>query len=240
MPPDWIHDAAGAEAWAFLQTTQMSPEVPSVVTDCHGIVDMLIGGVQNATGDKRVLGRLWGMVGHNLDGDFSMAARRTVWMPSHGPRSSIGIVMKSDGSTLTDIEWRANRLVDVLAKSAASGARAEPRVLRMTEGAAEMVRFAGARLGLVTHAANHCPGTVTSSDGTTKRCMRRDAMAPRFYRARSDIGVPRGPKTSAALEATPAAAARHPSPAPALAAGLLCVAATRGGRGERWAGHRGD
>ena len=41
------------------------------------------------------------------------------WMPAHTAEGSIGRVTTSDGTMLTALEWRANRLVDALAKSAA-------------------------------------------------------------------------------------------------------------------------
>ena len=104
VPSACIHDAAGAEAWAFFQVTLMSPTVPCVVTDCLGIVDTLRGGARAAVGENRMLARLWAMIAHNLDGDFSVAAARTVWMPAHGARHTIGHVLKSDGTTLTGVE----------------------------------------------------------------------------------------------------------------------------------------
>ena len=44
---------------------------------------------------------------------------RVVWMPAHRPQSSIGHAMKSNGHPINALDWRANRLVDALAKMAA-------------------------------------------------------------------------------------------------------------------------
>ena len=33
VPPDWVHEAAGAETWAYVSVVREALEVPRVVTD---------------------------------------------------------------------------------------------------------------------------------------------------------------------------------------------------------------
>ena len=117
-PPQWVHDSAGAELWSFYVVTSMSLFLPHVVTDCKGIGDGLSGSPSYVTGPKRALARVWQMVVHALDGNFASATDLVTWMPAHGPASSIGHAKDSRGRLVDAIMWRANRLVDLLAKSA--------------------------------------------------------------------------------------------------------------------------
>ena len=41
IPPAWVHDAAGAELWAFYVVLRECAQVPKIFTDCHGILDGL-------------------------------------------------------------------------------------------------------------------------------------------------------------------------------------------------------
>ena len=38
IPPHWVIDAAGAEAWALALTLKMCPEAPTIITDCKGLL----------------------------------------------------------------------------------------------------------------------------------------------------------------------------------------------------------
>ena len=144
-------------------------------------------------------------------------------MPAHGARHTIGNAVKSDSSRVTATEWRANRLVDAVAKSAAAATRVEQRVMKSTEGAAAALRYSAAKLGTVTHAASHCAGTVTDANGCTKTVMRRDAVAPRFRQARSDIGVARRGRAGPIVTADSPAACPVPLVAASSSGGLAGV-----------------
>ena len=106
---------------------------------------------------------------------------RWVWMPAHQPMPATGHRRLSDGSLLTATDWRANRLVDVLAKQAASTRRA-PRiamaVTRLLKSPKAAARHSAALLRQVTHAASNHRVTTVLANGTQRAKTVRDA-APR-------------------------------------------------------------
>ena len=75
------------------------------------------------------------------------------------------------------IMWRGNRLVDSLAKQAAALHRPPLSVIKAFEDTARTVRFALAKLGAVTLAANECATFVTAEDGTVSCHSARDSQA---------------------------------------------------------------
>ena len=177
VPPDWINDAAGAELWAFYQVTRLCTFMPKVVTDCLGILQGLQAGPDSSTEAKKKLARTWSMIASNLDGCFQDAASLTTWMPSHGAEHSIGQVLDSNGKPITGLMWRANRLVDFLAKSAASPHRLPKRTLDKVKTAAKSLQHFAGVLGAATHGANNFRVEVTLPDGTITTHTRRDSTA---------------------------------------------------------------
>ena len=121
VPPSWIQDASGAEAWAFFFVMREALEVPRATKDCMHILVTLEAGVAAATRASKQLARLWSVTASALDDTFELAASRTTWMPAHGAAHTIGVARDSRGQPITAVMWRANRLVDFLAKSAAAG-----------------------------------------------------------------------------------------------------------------------
>ncbi len=120
-PPDWVKDAAGAEAWALASVVSMCPEMPSTVTDCFNLLTVLGKGRVAATNARSPLARIWARVFATLECTTCSQAllQQLKWMPAHGAVSTIGQALDSGGSKITPVEWRANRLVDALAKKAA-------------------------------------------------------------------------------------------------------------------------
>ena len=72
-------------------------------------------------------------------------------MPAHGSASSIGRAPDSNGNLVTAVMWRANRLVDLLAKAAAGEFQLKPFVLSQLAAAPLLVRHQAAVLGLLSH-----------------------------------------------------------------------------------------
>ena len=179
VPPSWVHDAAGAEAWAYFCVVRDSGVAPHVLTDCRGVLDALEAGVAAATLPSKRLARIWNMVATCLDDDFTPAAARTTWMPAHGAASSIGQARDSRGNAVTGVMWRANRLADLLAKSAAAQHRAPERVIAALKATAQTVKYCMAKLGFVTKVANHY---VVAAAGDTPQTVRRDSQAVRRER----------------------------------------------------------
>ena len=183
-PPRWIIDAAGAELWAYFTTISMCMTVPSVVTDCQGVLNGLQAGVAATTGPKRKLARTWNLLAGALDGSFSEAAQATQWMPAHGSAATIGQVSTSSGLPLPALYWRANRLVDFLAKSAASLNRLPQSCMRAVTDAATLVQYHAAKLGVATKEANSHPVSQVQPDGTTRHWNARDSTAEKPTRRR--------------------------------------------------------
>ncbi len=67
IPPDWVRDAAGAEAWAFAVILQLCPTLPEATTDCLNIVNTVAEGKGRATSAKSTLARIWCQAFHCMD-----------------------------------------------------------------------------------------------------------------------------------------------------------------------------
>ena len=113
------------------------------------------------------------------DEEASITEEQLTWMPAHGGQATIGRVLKSDGSTLTPVDWRANRLVDVLAKSAARANRVGKDTLEYLDVASQALEFSLAKLAVVTQAANNVKVNTVLRDGTVASFTARDSEAQR-------------------------------------------------------------
>ena len=120
------------------------------------------------------------MIGTKLDGNLETLAddELLVWMPAHQPLAAIGTRRLSNGRLLTAVDWRSNRLVDLLAKQAAATREAPRAVSSLLKSAEAAVRHASALLGRVTVAANHHEVSTKQEDGTEKIVVKRDAQQP--------------------------------------------------------------
>jgi hypothetical protein len=119
------------------------------------------------------------MIANNLDGDFEAASARTIWMPAHGAAHTIGKVVDSKGIPITNLMWRANRLVDELAKAAASPHRLPKWVVDYPKIAATFVRYHAAKLGFATHEASNHKTTIMVDGGRIFDRIIRDSTAER-------------------------------------------------------------
>ena len=99
-------------------------------------------------------------------------------MPARLGLAAVGEAKLSDGTRLTTLDWRANRLADALAKAAARRRIAGANTDATLAVAAKAVRHAARLLGRVTFAANNHVVTEVGPDG--KSCTRviRDASQP--------------------------------------------------------------
>jgi hypothetical protein len=73
-------------------------------------------------------------------------------------------------------DWRANRLVDALAKSVARGNAVTRKTQETIASAVYAAKHAGALLGTVTHAANHHKVETVRRDGSTYWKEMRDSV----------------------------------------------------------------
>ena len=177
VPPAWVRDASGAEAWALAEALRWCPFMPKITTDCLNLVTTLRAGRAAATDARSPLARIWVDIFRALDDveHLPQAMYPPLWMPSHGALHTIGATKKSIGYVVTAVDWRANRLVDLLAKKAAAETRVSAHALRLVADAADAVRYWMAKLGAVTHAANHFKLVTCLPDGTTTTTVKRDS-----------------------------------------------------------------
>ncbi len=193
QPPHWCRTAAAAEAWALSTVVAQAPFVPSIRTDCLSLITTAAAGIEKASEPRRLLARIWVLIGIALDGDIQQLSDDStlVWVLAHTSPSSIGEAKRSDGARLTHIDWRANRLADGLAKQAAAMAQPPPAVLRLLASAFAAVRHAAKLLARVTHASNNHAVTVTAEDGTSVSKVVRDSVdKPRAKQKQKAVGPP--------------------------------------------------
>ena len=216
VPPDWARSAPAAEAWALLKVFASCPSPPRIVTDCYNLVTGLGAGRAAATGAKRPLARLWGMIFQTLDGGISPddVEKVLTWMPSHGSKAVIGHAIKSDGTVVSALDWRANRLVDALAKAAAGRGRVDDSIKAFWDDAGETVEFCAATLGMVTFAANNFRESSLRADGSYVYAHRRDACPIPFLdpTQRPLRRTARGRDAASAAASASAASAPPPPP----------------------------
>ena len=87
---------------------------------------------------------------------------------------------------LTPTDWRANRLVDGLAKRAAAERPMPTAASKLLDSGAAAVRHHSMLLGRVTHAANNHTIYRTGDDGVQHAHVMRDAMqVPRVYKRKA-------------------------------------------------------
>ena len=112
----------------------------------------------------------------------------------------VGEVKLSNGQKLAMADWRANRLVDLLAKKAAAARELPPNAVKLLDSGTVAVIAAAKLLGRVTHAANNLRVSVLGEDGNVSTQIMRDATP-----------APKGHKRKQGSEEA------KPSPAPAKA-----------------------
>jgi len=178
-PPTWVQTAAAAEAWALATLLRMCPSPPPLRTDCLALVLTSRGGLSAATHHSRPLARIWGMIGHALDGNIqSLAEQETlVWFPAHLTWRAVGEARGSNGQRMSATDWRANRLADRLAKAVAREAQAPKGTVELFESSEAATAHAAALLGIGTRASNAHEAQVTTADGETKTVLQRDSQS---------------------------------------------------------------
>ena len=147
-----------------------------IVTDCLGLKKTAAGGAGAATAAKKHLARVWANIASSLDNKIEQLvdAKVLIWMPAHQSASAIGRAMKSNANPVTARDYRANRLVDGLAKLAASEGAAPKDTIRLIDSAECLVRHAAAQLAVATHNANNSKALKTKEDSTVVTVTRRD------------------------------------------------------------------
>ena len=216
-PPSWCATAAAAEAWAMHTVLDLCPFPPQMRTDCLALLQTAQAGTSQATKASKPLARVWKLIAATLGTDVSFLTESgvLVWVPAHLSHAAIGESKLSNGTRLSCVDWRANRLVDKLAKTAAAAASDQKQEVKVLESFEAATTSAAALLGLVTHAANNHRVAVEDDTGKVSYTSKRDS-----------VDKPRGKKPSQCNLATTASStlttaakkrtAEPPSSAPAF------------------------
>ena len=177
-PPNWCDSASAAEAWALCTVLQVCGPDDRIVTDCLGLLKTAEKGAAAATTAKKCLARTWNLIAHHVDGRLETLreSRKLTWMPAHRPPAAIGNALKSTGAPITALDWRANHLVDGLAKLAATEGATTKQEAKLVESAEHLVRHCAGQLAAATYAANNFKEKFTDADGREKTRTRRDSQ----------------------------------------------------------------
>ena len=120
VPPPWITDIGGAEAWAMLQAAlRVMPGKRSRF--------------EVATSHKRALARVYGLLLPALE-DTCLSC--ILWMPAHKSAAHVGKLRLSNGEFLTKDDIKANNMADGFAKKAVEqhrGPKAEVEQWKQSE-----------------------------------------------------------------------------------------------------------
>ena len=130
---------------------------------------------------------MWAMISGVIEGGFAQAAAQVTWIPAHisAARMAAYPPSTSAGVPMTWRQWRANRLVDLLAKAAASQSRLPQHVLKWMRTADTLHVHMAATLGVVTHAATHFEHTAIGPGGRQVTHVSRDSAGQRPRRPRT-------------------------------------------------------
>ena len=211
-PPSWVASSAAAEAWALYLTLQEVAVLPTIVTDCLGLLRAAEAGFNAATSPKMANARIWKLISELLDGQASQLRRALVWMPAHTSVDQCMHRQRSDLKLVTAVDWRANQLADALAKDAAvddPGRRAAAKYINSSKRA---LLHHAVVLGMTTHAANNHEVIREDAAGMMKKVLLRDSTP-------LPAGVKRSHRTPSGIKRK--AAACNDEPPTSTSDGLL-------------------
>ena len=184
----------------MLTVLQLNGFTPNIRTDCQSLLTTALAGTTRATSGSKVLARIWRDIADILDEDISVLVRdgKLVWQPGHCSRASVGQAKLSNGARVSPADWRANRLVDRLAKNAAAFHVLTKSAANLINSTAKFAQHSLAQLANVTHAANNFKTTVVDENGVaTTKVMRDSTSRPRVYGSAKDKKRQRKPQPPA-------------------------------------------
>ena len=212
-PPHWVTTAAAAEAWALSTVITLVPFPPQMRTDCLALLHTAREGTDRAIHHSKPLARIWRTIADSMGVDVSELLRndKLVWFPAHLTHKSVGQVKGSNGARLSAVDWRANRLVDKLAKIAAKALQHSKHVLELLPSADSAAAHAACLLGVVTHRANNFEEKTTDGNGKeVTKTLRDSSDKPKVKRATSE--PPAAPREAAVTKVTNAPAPKKVAP----------------------------
>ena len=154
VPPPWIKDIGGAEAWGVLQVgLRAIPGKVKFMIDCQPCVYMIHGGITAATTADRPLARVNAMVLNVLE---DTPVEKVIWMPAHKSKQAAGQYRCSNGDPITDWDIKGNAEADRLAKLAVEQHRVDPTMVNMWYKLCEQTTAMAMWIARATWAASNC------------------------------------------------------------------------------------
>jgi hypothetical protein len=116
VPPPWIDDIGGSEAWGLLQAASVAmPGACRFKSDCLSAVQAVHNGAQKATAATNVYARVHNLLLAALD---DTPSDRVIWVPAHKGEESVGALRCGNGERFTLSDLRGNEAADLYAKQA--------------------------------------------------------------------------------------------------------------------------
>ena len=174
VPPGWVRDIPGAEAWALYQAGTIAEPGSAFKCDCKPCVDAVHNGPTWACAAHRPLARVNRLVHTALD---DVEAEDVVWMPAHTKPTDVGVRELGDGQLLTERDRRGNALADANAKAAAERYRIPKAMVETEICRTRRAKEAARWLGRVSWLATNQEGPVRKDNDGSKEEAKRMAKA---------------------------------------------------------------
>ena len=130
VPPGWITDIPGTEAWALYQAASLAEPGCEYFVDCEPAVKAMHQGPAACARDNNPLARVHGLMHHALS---DVPPQAVIWMPSHVKPGQCGTITRGDGFLLEETDVEANEAADILAKRAVGEHRVPYRTRKAIE-----------------------------------------------------------------------------------------------------------
>ena len=129
--------------------------------------------------DNKMLARIWNAITATVGDDVSGMVESGLWqwVPAHLSIEAVGQATAHNRNRLTIIDWRANRLVDALAKNCAATVAHEASTNELVASAETLVRHRLAQLAQATYRANNHDVTVLDAEGNWVTKTLRDSVS---------------------------------------------------------------
>ena len=153
VPPDWIVDIGGAEAWAIYQAARFAmPGGCRYISDSLTTIRALQAGIGACTAAGKKYARVYRLCCEELDGT---PAEMLIWMPAHKTKGQVARCLMSNGEVLTETHRDANDRADKLAKEAVEVHRVEREEFELWGQSYEETLAAAKWIARATHEANN-------------------------------------------------------------------------------------
>ena len=170
IPPGWVHDIPGAEAWALYQAGTIAEPGSVFKSDCKPCVDAVHNGQEWACAAHRPLARVFRMVHTAMD---DVEVDSVVWVPAHTKHTDVGVRELGNGELLTERDRRGNELADANAKAAVEPFRVPKALVEAEIQRTQRAKAAARWLGRVSWLANNQAGPIPKdNDGSRAEAVR--------------------------------------------------------------------